>query len=78
MKISNIKDLGRFFEVVNECTGKVEVVSPEGDCIVLNSQLCRFVLASLIEKNDILLETLELKCEKLEDTNRIIKYLMEG
>ena len=31
MKVSNIKDIEKFFEVVDSCQGKVELVTGEGD-----------------------------------------------
>ena len=31
MKVSNIKDIEKFFEVVDSCSGKVELVTGEGD-----------------------------------------------
>ena len=31
MKVSNIKDVDKFFEVVDSCAGKVELVTGEGD-----------------------------------------------
>lgn len=78
MKINMIKDFNEFFKVVDKCSGRVEVVSPEGDCIVLNSKLCRFVLTALAEKGDVLLDSLELRCENPKDTVLFIKYMMEG
>lgn len=48
MKINRIKDFEAFFKVVDKCKGRVDIVSPEGDNIVLNSQLCRFVLTALV------------------------------
>lgn len=53
------------------------VVSPEGDNIVLNSQLCRFVLTALVQSGDTLLDTLELHCENPDDAALFIKYMME-
>ena len=40
MKINRIKDFESFFKVVDKCKGRVDIVSPEGDNIVLNSQIC--------------------------------------
>ena len=78
MKINMISDFNKFFEVVDKCTGKVEFVSPEGDCIVLNSKLCRFVLTALADKKDSILDSLELRCENPEDMTMFIKFMMEG
>ena len=33
MKVQNIKDVNKFFDVVDSCTGKVELVTGEGDKI---------------------------------------------
>ena len=70
MKINRIKDFESFFK-------GVDIVSPEGDNIVLNSQLCRFVLTALVQSGDTLLDTLELHCENPDDAALFIKYMME-
>ena len=31
MKIQNISDVNKFFAVIDQCKGTVELVSPEGD-----------------------------------------------
>ena len=31
MKVQNIKDVNKFFEVIDSCKGKVELVTGEGD-----------------------------------------------
>ena len=36
MKIKNINDVDKFFEVVDSCKGKVELVTGEGDRLNLN------------------------------------------
>ena len=38
MKVSNIKDIEKFFEVVDSCQGKVELVTGEGDRLNLKSK----------------------------------------
>ena len=37
MKVSNIKDIDKFFEVVDSCKGRVELVTGEGDRLNLKS-----------------------------------------
>lgn len=39
MKVSNIKDIQKFFDVVDSCAGKVELVTGEGDRLNLKSKL---------------------------------------
>lgn len=43
MKVSNIKDVDKFFEVVDSCKGKVELVTGEGDRLNLKSKLSQYV-----------------------------------
>ena len=31
MKVENIKDIDKFFSVINSCKGRVELVTGEGD-----------------------------------------------
>ena len=31
MKVQNIKDIDKFFQVIDSCAGKVELVTGEGD-----------------------------------------------
>ena len=38
MKIKNINDVDKFFEVVDSCKGKVELVTGEGDRLNLKSK----------------------------------------
>ena len=37
MKVQNITDIDKFFEVVDRCSGKVELVTGEGDRLNLKS-----------------------------------------
>ena len=43
MKVSNIKDIDKFFEVVDSCKGRVELVTGEGDRLNLKSKLSQYV-----------------------------------
>ena len=43
MKIQNITDVEKFFSVIDQCKGTVELVSPEGDRINLKSKLAQYL-----------------------------------
>ena len=43
MKIQNITDVEKFFSVIDQCRGTVELVSPEGDRINLKSKLAQYL-----------------------------------
>ena len=43
MKVMGIKDIDKFFEVVDSCKGKVELVTGEGDRLNLKSKLSQYL-----------------------------------
>jgi hypothetical protein len=77
MKIKNITDIVRFFEVVDECEGKVELVTSEGDCLNLKSKLSQyFSLAQIFSDGTI--PEIEIIASNPDDMNKLIKYLIQG
>lgn len=54
MKVMGIKDIDKFFEVVDSCKGKVELVTGEGDRLNLKSKLSQYVsLANIFSNGEI-------------------------
>ena len=51
MKVSNIKDIEKFFEVVDSCEGRVELVTGEGDRLNLKSKLSQYVSLANMEES---------------------------
>ena len=43
MKVQNITNIDKFFTVIDECAGKVELVTGEGDRLNLKSKLSQYV-----------------------------------
>ena len=77
MKVQNIKDIDKFFEVVDSCEGKVELVTGEGDRLNLKSQLTKYVaLANLFSDGTI--RELELVAYKPEDVQKLVAYMLAG
>lgn len=77
MKIANITDVNAFFKVLDECKGKVELVSSEGDRINLKSKLSQyFALATVF--SDGYIKELELVATDKDDIERLIKYMYQG
>ena len=73
MKVSNIKDVDKFFEVVDSCNGKVELVTGEGDRLNLKSKLSQYVSMANIFSNGEIPE-LEIIAYEPEDTERLINF----
>lgn len=77
MKITNITDIERFFQVVNQCKGKVELVTTDGDCINLKSKLSQyFSLAKIFSDGNI--PEMEIITSDPEDLDLLIHYLITG
>ena len=73
MKLMNIKDVDAFFELINSCVGKVELVSNEGDRINLKSTLSQFVAKEVFSG---VIAELEIVAHNPEDAIRIMKFMM--
>ena len=77
MKVQNITDIEGFFKVVDECKGKVELVTGEGDRLNLKSKLSQYVSMANIFSNGEIPE-LEVIAYEKEDTDRLIKIMLDG
>ena len=78
MKIQNINNLEKFFQVVDSCAGKVELVTGEGDRLNLKSKLCQYVsMASIFSNGDVIPE-LEIIAYEPEDTQKLISFMVNG
>lgn len=77
MKVSNIKDITKFFEVVDSCTGRVELVTGEGDRLNLKSKLCQYVsLANIFSNGEI--PELEIVAHEREDIDKLMNFMING
>ena len=75
MKLSNVKDVQKFIEVVNACESDVYLKSVEGDVFNLKSSLSQYIaIGRLIEDAG---ETLELFAQTREDEARLLNLLHE-
>lgn len=75
MNIKNISEPTRFFEAVNKCEGRVELLSAEGDCLNLKSRLCQYIaLTQVFEDNHI--EGIELALSNPADLDLLLPYIV--
>ena len=75
MKVENIKDINRFFEVIDQCKGKVELLTGEGDRLNLKSKLTQYVSLANIFSNGTIPE-LEIIASEPEDVTRLVDYMV--
>ena len=77
MKVQNITDIEAFFKAVDECKGKVELVTGEGDRLNLKSKLCQYVsLANIFSNGEI--PELEIIASEKEDVDRLLHFMING
>lgn len=75
MRVQNITDIDKFFEVVDSCKGKVELVTGEGDRLNLKSKLAQYVsLANIF--SDPAIGELELLAYEPEDIDKLVNFMM--
>ncbi|MFI3171531.1 MAG: polya polymerase [Eubacteriales bacterium] len=77
MKVQNITDIEKFFGVIDQCVGKVELVTGEGDRLNLKSKLCQYVSMANIFSNGEIPE-LEIIAYEKEDIDRLVSYMFNG
>lgn len=75
MKVQNITDVDKFFEVIDSCKGKVELVTGEGDRLNLKSKLSQYVSMANIFSDGTISE-LELLAYEPEDIQKLLNFMM--
>lgn len=77
MKVSNVSDVNKLFEVIDSCKGRVELVTGEGDRLNLKSKLSQYVsLANIFSVGTI--PELELVAYEPEDIQKLMEFMING
>ncbi|MBR5577943.1 MAG: polya polymerase [Lachnospiraceae bacterium] len=77
MKVQNISNVDKFFQVIDSCSGKVELVTGEGDRLNLKSKLCQYVSMAKIFSDGTIAE-LEIIAYEPEDIKKLVNFMMEN
>ena len=77
MKLTNIQDVDKLFEVIDSCKGKVELVTGEGDRLNLKSKLSQYVsLANIFSDGTI--DELEIVAYEPEDIDKLVNFMVNA
>ncbi|MDO4619318.1 MAG: polya polymerase [Lachnospiraceae bacterium] len=77
MKFFNITDIDGFFEAIDQCKGKVELVSNDGDRLNLKSKLTKVIAyADVFSGGKI--DELEILTSDPEDMRKLMNYVVTG
>ena len=52
MKLKDIRDLDRFFSLIDKYEGSVKLVTEQGDCMNLRSKLSQFVIVEKLANDN--------------------------
>ena len=75
MKVDKIHDINGFFKVVDNCKGRVELVTGEGDRLNLKSKLSQYVsLAKVVLSSDI--PEMEIIASEPEDMALLVDFML--
>jgi hypothetical protein len=77
MKVQNITNIDKFFSVIDDCSGKVELVTGEGDRLNLKSKLSQYVSMANIFSNGEIPE-LEIIAYEKDDIDKLVKFMVDG
>lgn len=74
MKFFGVKDIDGFFNVVDKCKGKVELVTSEGDRLNLKSKLCQYVsFAKIVSSGEV--PEMEIIAYEQEDVSMLFEFM---
>ncbi len=78
MKITNITDIDGFFKAVDNCKGRVELVTGEGDRLNLKSKLSQYVSLANIFSNGASIPELEVIASEPDDIKELMNFMIQG
>lgn len=74
MKIKNITEPQKFFKVIKECKGTVELLTTEGDRLNMKSKLCQYIALTQVFKDKTI--GVELIVSEPEEMEKLTEYLV--
>lgn len=77
MKVKNITNIEKFFEVIDKCKGKVELITSEGDILNLKSKLNQYIAFSHVFA-EAKIDEIEIITHDPEDMHKLLEYLIRG
>ena len=74
MTFTNMNNIDKFFETVDKCEGKVELVTEQGDRFNLKSTLTKYVIFVKIISSCIV-PSVRIKTYNYADTQRLLNFM---
>lgn len=77
MKVKNITNIEKFFEVIEQCEGKVELITSEGDVLNLKSKLNQYIAFTHMF-SEAKIDEVEIITHNPEDMHKLLEFLIRG
>ena len=77
MTLTNVTNVEKFFETVDQCEGRVELVTEQGDRFNIKSTLARYVSYVRILSN-CTVPTVQVKTYSYTDAQKLMKFMING
>ena len=77
MKVENITNIDKFFGMIDNCIGKVELITADGDRLNLKSTLTKYVALAKVF-SDGTIHSMEIVAHEYEDAQTIMKFMHEN
>ena len=77
MTFTNMTNIDKFFETVDKCEGKVELVTEQGDRFNLKSTLAKYVIFVKILSNRTV-PSAQIKTYSYADAQKLMKFMMNS
>ena len=74
MTVTNITNVEKFFETIDQCEGRVELVTEQGDRFNLKSTLTKYVIFVKIVSNCIV-PTVQINTYNYADAQKLMKFM---
>ena len=77
MRLFNLRDVDRFFKIVDECEGRVDLITSYGDVFNLKSELTKYYSVVSLLTNEAAVKEIEIKTYSAEDAHRFVQFAKE-
>lgn len=77
MRLTNLMDIDKFFQVVDSCRGKVELIYGEGERLNIKSKLNQYVSLVKISSAE-MTGRLEVVASDPDDMEKLMNFMMNG
>ena len=77
MTLTNISNIEKFFETVDQCEGRVELVTEQGDRFNIKSTLAKYVSFVKILSN-CTVPSVQIKTYSYTDAQKLMRFMVNG